>query len=176
MATRPQARRLRPLVDTAIRCAPHASSNPPCRRLARRTVSHHGITEELRSPARLSVSYERLNNFTVSCVQTAKQLAATSPGCRRRAARAQATPRPPLRASRSPRSSHRHLVGGAQHLHGRTAHSAGARWPGRRRSRGHCSRCRAQLLAAEFGAHFGVKKGARLPPPRELPMLPHGQL
>ena len=33
-----------------------------------------------------------------------------------------------------------------------------------------------ELLAAEFGAHFGVKKGARLPPPRELPMLPHGQL
>ena len=173
MATRPQARRLRPLVDTvAIRCAPHASSNPPCRRLACRTVSHHGITEELRSPAGLSVSYERLNNFTVSCVQTAKQLAATSPGCRRRAARAQATPRPPLRAARSPRSSHRHLVGGAQHLHGRPAHSAGARWPGRRRPR----RAVRTVLAAEFGAHFGVKKGARLPPPRELPMLPHGQL
>jgi hypothetical protein len=173
MATRPQARRLRPLVDTvAIRCAPHASSNPPCRRLARRTVSHHGITEELRSPAGLSVSYKRLNNFTMSCVQTAKQLAATSP---RGAAAAQPAPRrrPARRCVRRARlARHRHLVGGAQHLHGRPAHSAGARWPGRRPT---ASRRAVRTCGRVWSSLRGKKRGATLSSSR-APMLPHGQL
>jgi hypothetical protein len=101
----------------------------------------------------------------MSCVQTAKQLAATSP---RGAAAAQPAPRrrPARRCVRRARLARHTATSLGVHnisMDGRPIAQERAGLVADRRPR--AVPCE---LAAEFGAHFGVKKGARLSPPREL--------